>query len=174
MYNTMVLCSAYKFENNSGKIVKSIKHGRNVAQQIHNRALERLKLISLSSKKPFELKKKCLHPEGKKYYFKKIALNGVEIDSSKRNRWFLTKNREICEFKHAEISTNEQIKISCKKIKKTPQSFYEYPIKSTELEIFFVDDYKSFENLIISPSMISSKLFAMPSSNGLVIFPISK
>lgn len=59
------LQSAYRFENNAGKIVKTIKHRKNVAQQIHNRALERLKVISLTSKTPIELKKKLNLPKKK-------------------------------------------------------------------------------------------------------------
>lgn len=168
------LQNAYRFENNAGKILKSIKHGTNVAQQIHNRALERLKVMSLTIKTPFELKKKCVCPGEKKYYFKQITLNGVRIDCSEGNQWFLTKNKEICAFKRAEVATHERITIKCEKVKQTQQSFYEYPIKSTELKIFYIDDCNSFENYIICPTMISSKLFAMPSLKGLVFFPISE
>lgn len=168
------LQSAYQFENNAGKIKRTIKHGKTVAQQIHNRALEHLKVISLTNEKSFELGQKFVHTEEKKDYFRRITLNGVQIDSSDRNQWFLTKNLEICAFKYAEVFTDKKIIINCKKMKQTPQSFYEYPIKSNELEIFFVDDYSSFEDLIICQSNIHLKLFAMPSSKGLVFFPISK
>lgn len=130
------LQSAYKFENNSGKIARTIKHGKNVAQQIHNRALERLSFISFAKNEQAEFKKDFFCPIQNNKCFKRFIVNGISIDSCKRNQWFLTKNRELCSF--ICLFIEDGIKISCKKYQQQQlQSFYTSPKNSVELDIFF-------------------------------------
>lgn len=108
------LHSAYTFENNAGKIVKAVKHPRNVAQQIYNRSLERLRVISLRKKIPFELGRECMLPD-KRIFFKRISINGLQFDSTKRNKWFLNTENKICLFQYAE-KFNGKIIIIYKKL----------------------------------------------------------
>lgn len=164
------LQSAYKFENNSGKIARTIKHGTNVAQQINNRALERLKVISLPIKEPLIFGKKFKCQTKKETYFKQITINGIRIDCTKRNRCFLTKNKEIYSFNYA---TSDD-KISCKKIDSfSNESFYKNPIDSVDFDIFFIEKITlSAEEKLIDITYIYAKMFVIPLERGYALFPI--
>lgn len=94
------LKSAYNFENNSGKIVWYIKHGKNVlenvAQQIYNRTIEKLQFLpppkNFSS---IKFERKCL---GKCNYnngtldgttmYEEILLNGIRFDDCDKTNGF--------------------------------------------------------------------------------------
>lgn len=159
------LKSAYKYENNCGKIVRSVRHGRNVAQQINNRALEKLKILSLSKQKPIpiELKKKS-EADGKTI-FKKIVLKGLQLDTSERNQWFMTKDKQICSFEYATL-IDRNPKIVCKKIDADLKSFFDVPMSSVELDIFWINDLNRTTFLVIDSDFIETKMFAIPSSEG--------
>lgn len=166
------LQSAYRFENNSGKIVRKIKHGKNVAQQINNRVLERLKVISLPIKKPFRFGKKFKCQSGEKYCFRQIIINGIQLDTTKRNQWFLTTNKKIYSFNYAIPSSNE---ISCKQFEcpSNQSSFFKSPIESIDLDIFYIEgEIKLSENKLVDLSNIYAKMFIMPVEQGHVFFPI--
>lgn len=64
---------------------------------------------------------------------------GYKLDKSDRNKWFLTKNNEICSFEYAKKQNNNVI-VLCRKITTKLQSLYEYPYSSITLNIFFVDE----------------------------------
>lgn len=164
------LQSAYKFENNSGKRVRTIKHGKNVAQQIKNRALERLTVISLPIKEPIILRKKFRCKMKKETYFKQIKINGIQIDHTNRNQCFLTKNKELYVFLYATSCE----KIFCKKVDSfSKESFYKKPIDSVDLDTFFVEKIiLSAREEIIDSSCIYAKMCVVPLEKGYSFFPI--
>lgn len=166
------LQSAYRFENSSGKIVRKIRHGKNVAQQLNNRVLEQLKVISLPIKEPFRFGRKFKCQSAEKYCFRQIIINGIQIDTTKRNQWFLTTNKEIYSFNYA-VSFDE---ISCKKFEcpsNQSPSFSESPVESIDLDIFYVEgEIKFSEDKLVDLSNIYAKMFVMPVKQRHVFFPI--
>lgn len=162
--------SAYNYENNNGKIVKNIRLKRNIAQQIHNRAVENLKNISITNRnQSIQLQRKSV--TNGHIFFERMIVKGYRLDKSDRNKWFLTKNNEICSFDHAKV-VNGSFIVSCKKISSDLKSSYDYPYSSMNLNIFSVDENYTFTEFEIDSNLIQCKMFAL-TSNGLAFFPIS-
>lgn len=100
------LKSAYKYENNCGKIIKNVRNGKNVAQQIFNRNGEKLNMLSMPKKViPIELKQKS-KLDGIEI-FNAISIKGIHFDKSERNKWFMTQNKAIFSFIHTQRWKNQ-------------------------------------------------------------------
>lgn len=166
--------SAYKYENNNNKLTRNIRHGKNVAQQIHNRALEAMNLLSPASEMSSSpsLEGKFVDMVDKKTKFRRIRFNQLTIDRTLKNQWILTKNNEICCFKYAEIS-KDTILLTCEKICEPLESFYCSPLESVDLNIFFVKQFCDIvDGFKINVDMIYTKMYAMPVAEGMVFFPL--
>lgn len=98
-------------------------------------------------------------------------MNGLQFDNSDRNQWFMTKKKEICSFMYSQLVDGKQ-KIICKKICDNLESFFDVPLNSVELDIFWVQNYNNTIDLIIDCEFVEFKMFALPFSNGFVFFPI--
>lgn len=174
-YGCTTSFSAYRYENNNSKTVKSIRHKTNIAQQIHNRQIEKLNIISIAGrdeKLKTILEKLAVNNNDTKDHFEQIIYKGVRFDKSNRNRYFLTKSNEICSFDHAEMSENV-VYVACKKIMNDLIDFYDDPFKSTDINIFYVREMCEFNDHLIESSLIQCKMFAMPVLDGFAFFPIS-
>lgn len=100
-------------------------------------------------------------------------MKGIHFDISDRNKWFITKDKEIFSFIYAE-SVDGKIKIACKKIIDQLNSFFEVPINSKDLDIYYIENINySTRNSIIDHDFIQCKMFSVPHSNGFVFVPIS-
>lgn len=165
------LKSAYKYENNCGKIARSIRHGKNVAQQIYNRHAEKLKTLSLPKNEiiPIELKRKC--KLNRKTIFKAISSKGIYFDNSEKNQWFMTQNKEICSFTHAEL-IDGKIKIICKKISEKLENFFDVPLNSMDIDIYCVKNLHYTTDSVIDYESIDCKMFMVPSLSDFVFVPI--
>lgn len=164
--------SAYKFENNNGKIIKNIRRKNQIAQQVHNRAVENLNVFSIprrdaSLKLEKSVSKKL--NECNETIFKQITFKGLRFDSSVRNKWFFTNNHEICAFKYAKESKI----IACQKITSSLNNFYDYPSESKDINVFFVEENYLSEDMNVHATSIECKMFFISSNDGLVFFPIS-
>lgn len=164
--------SAYTYENNNNKIVKNIRHGHNVCQQIHHRAIEKLNVFSIepdSTSLPV-LKDKSMN-DGK-IQFRQVIFKGLRFDVSEKNRWFVSANNEICCFEFAEI-VNEKVNVVCQRISQPYENFFNSPFDSSEIGIYFVRDEDCEKlNHRIDINLISSKIFAIPTTDGMAFFPL--
>lgn len=104
--------------------------------------------------------------------FERIIFNGLQLDTSEKNRWLLTKKKDICSFEYAE-KIGDKIKIACKKIKQHFEGLYSYPSNSTELDIYFCQELSYEKKIIIDFDLICFEMFAISSPNGMIFFPIS-
>lgn len=166
------LKSAYKFENNCGKIVKSIRHGKNVAQQIYNRSIEKLKALTMPKKiLPLELKQGS--KEGGVEIFSAIVMKGIHFDKSERNKWFITKNKDIFSFINTQVIGGKN-KVRCSKISEKLNSFFQFPLNSTDLDIYHVENIECEKKTsIIDLELIESKMFLLPLNTSFVFVPLN-
>lgn len=84
--------NAYKYENNAGKIVKSVRHAKNVSQQIYNRAFEHLNTLTIPENNVSVQLKNRLSIKNKVVY-ERIILKDLRFDKTDRNKWFLTQKK---------------------------------------------------------------------------------
>lgn len=100
-----------------------------------------------------EFKKKQTSTDGSICY-KEIILPCATINTSQRNQWFLTNDKEIYKFEFCQNSIVYARKIV------TKNDLYALPISSGRLDIF-VSNGKLSEIVPISVSVITNKIFAM-------------
>lgn len=164
--------SAYKFENNNNKLVQNIRHGKNVAQQIHNRAIEAMNVLHFTTKTSSspELQAKYIDDVDRRTKFRKVLFKQLTIDGSPRNQWILTKNNKVCSFKYAEILVNT-IRLTCEKCEPL-ESFYYHPLNSFELNTYVLKEPYDKVEFKIDIDLFSAKLYAMPIDEGMVFFPL--
>lgn len=95
--------------------MKNVRHGKNVAQQIFNRNGEKLNALTLlKTLIPIELKQKS-ELDGIEI-FNAISIKGIHFDKSEKNKWFMSRNKEIFSFIYTKF-INGKIRVVCKKNK---------------------------------------------------------
>lgn len=164
--------NAYKYENNAGKIKSSIRHAKNVSQQIYNRTLEHFRTLTIPENcVSIQMKRKILIDE--QVFYQQIILKDLRFDTTERNKWFSTTKKEICSLRYAQ-EVNEQVKVTCGKINQPLGSFFDYPLSSMELDIYFANNFlNQTDQITIDVEDIGLKLFAIPFLDGYVFFSMS-
>lgn len=176
--------SAFPFESYMYK-VKNILHKNNQPleqlcnriAEINNSHLHESKHpIKSNSKLPVFKKKQRMNntTPNSDFIYKQICFNNFKIDDSLKNKWFLTKNKEIVCFEFCTQNLNEMM-IFGKQIL-NPRSFYVLPVDSINFDIFEVTLAVYSSSKWWKLDSISSKLFAMENNdnniNSFVFFPL--
>lgn len=186
LYGSPQKFDAYKYENNNNKIVKNIRHGLNVPQQIHKRAIEKLAILSIKNMKSLSptLLRKCVTNKEKKVIFKKLVFNNLVFDNTGRNKYIYTKKNLICCFVFAEVGENNRIFITCEKIcgeDKLESFIYCKNFNSAEVDTFIVkpsceeeidDEMINNDTITIGVDDIKNKMFAIPITEGIILIKI--
>lgn len=95
----------------------------------------------------------------------------MRFDTSIQNKWFLTENKEIVEFEKA-FYLDGNIVVSGSKITHKSDVYYETPLKSSLLDIYFSNGLKDPPQLFQLTS-IRTKMFGMSTDDwGMAFFPI--
>ena len=115
------------------------------------------------------LKKKQIVSEAK-IIFKELVIGSFRINNTYKNQWFLTQQKEIIRFKYVEL-INDEVQIYGTEIKKK-KPFYNVPIDSTYLDIYWTDGVESTKTRAFKVAEITNKLFAMFDKSNIVFFPL--
>lgn len=150
--------SAFPFESHMFKIKRMIRKGNKQLQQVVNRTAEAYQL-------DYKLNQNTLitSPILKMEYknskcYNKIEFSNFIIKIDERNKWFLTKNKQIYSFIKAFYKSNS-IVIKCRQLK-TFNSFFETPFNSSNI-LIFCSDGQLHPPSTISINDVTSKLFVM-------------
>lgn len=162
--------SSFPFENFMSPI-KEYVHGNNYSiEQMAKRIEESLNASHIDTVKNVQADKNfkvMWKKEGIEIYFK-----NYKFDCSQRNRYLLTKNREICVICDI-MCVNSKILIKAKTLKQQKRAYY-LPYASENLDIYECQHSYSHE-IIIELCNIKYKMFAIPSftnDNKMFFFPI--
>lgn len=137
-----------------------------------DQAINRLAEMDLLNPKKIKSHKQMLSQERKeeKGVYEQLYYNNMRFDTTEKNKWFLTENNEIVEFKNATFLEGNVV-VNGSKIKRK-RDFYETPLKSSFLNIYVSNGLKDSPQ-IYSIASIKTKMFSTSSGDGdLVFFPI--
>lgn len=169
--------STYPFENVARHLKLKLKQGN---KSIEQAALRLSELNLLRTKENLNIQKVneniCLKfpfesSENSKY----VAYNYISfadvIFSNKKfgDKWFLTKNGEIVQFKCA-LKLNEKI-FACGSPLKCKSNFFENPIKSSVFDIYVCEE-EYFGDTAYCLNAIKSKLCCLIQNNRLIFIPL--
>lgn len=143
-----------------------------MAQQIYNRALERLNTLSISENKPLSIELQNMCKLNGETIFKRFKFNGIQLNPPEKNKWFITKNKQICSFIYAKY-IDEKPKIVCNTLNGNFEKKFDDPMNSIELNICWIKIHNNnTTDLIIDAESIEFKMFLVPFSDGSVFVPI--
>lgn len=97
--------------------------------------------------------------------FKQIDLNNFQISSHEKERWFLTKNKNIVKFYHVE-EKNDGIYVYGAEVREKI-NFFDVPIYSSDINIFKTN-FKEDSPRYWKVESISNKMFCMAKSAELI------
>lgn len=162
-HGTLDEFSAFEYENCLGILKKYILSGKNPLAEMANRVVEHAELDVENLRE--ELMTQKQYP---KHSRKKLQLNSdVTITNNSSNCWFLTKARKIVRFEAVQL-INDVPKIVGKSIKSSTD-YYEMPIKSSVLDIYYSDgELEKMDPLDFSE--VSKKLFCIPDNQNYKVF----
>lgn len=168
LYGCLDEFSAFPFECYNYKIKRMLKKNNQELAQISNRIFE------MNNKLMFKTKNESVFPILSKRNhngnrFTKFETPCFVIDSSQKNRWMLTVNKNIIKFIFME-KHNENYLIWASEIQ-LKGDFYEYPLQSSKIDIYKTNQIEStpcFWNY----EEISKKLFCMEQETEYIFFPL--
>lgn len=174
LYGPLDNFSAFPFEAKLGFIKKMPRHGYKALEQVVNRIQEYPGIkMSEPSTVTFKTSKKVSIKENKNSeVFKEIVIlaNNLTINSSCKNKWFLSKALEIVEFDYVYID-NKVPKIYGRSIK-LKRNFYETPIKSSYINIYS-SNYDFNSSKIWRLEEIKCKIFALDVNENYTFMPMN-
>lgn len=102
-----------------------------------------------------------------------IQLKNVTLDNTKKNKWFLTKHKELVEFTNATYDYSGRIIIFGSAITGNKLSLYEKPIRSSLLDIYKCNRVNNRMPKTFQIKDIYCKVFAIDIyENDTAFFPI--
>lgn len=124
--------SSYPFENKLHFIKKLLRHGNRPLAQVVNRIieLENVKTTDVDSGNNARLNLRI----GQKVSSIKLA-DGFELSANPKNKWFLTKNKDVIQMQYATRMENGKIYICGSRIKEK-RAFFLEPLTSTLMNIY--------------------------------------
>lgn len=164
LYGKLHSFSAFPFENNMQQIKRMIRKKNKPLQQISNRLFEK----SRSEVNKIETN---VYPIFKKNKTDQIQFKNFKINTTDKNKWFLTNTNDIVMFKKIK-QINGKWEICGQKLKnKFP--FYKKPFDSVNLQIFSSNGIVE-EDSFFKIKEVSSKLFSFRFKNTaeIVFFPL--
>ena len=164
--------SAFPFETFLGKIKRLLRTGSNSLTQVANRLQEKY-----NNSKP----KQCLEYLYEAQVSKRIISNEIQIkyteikyknfllNTSNKNKWFLSTNGLIAEFKYVEHINNEFVIVD--NVINNKKAYFTYPMNSCHLHIYEAD------NEMVSVSVfkideVFRKMFAVLLCNSYIFIPL--
>jgi hypothetical protein len=169
--------STFPFESFMTPIKKYLHTTRAPLPQIHRRVVEMMKASNIESLKSVAATNIGVHlgsklKDGNTYG--SVSLNGVKISAiGSRDRFLLTNNCEIVVCLEVQKKENE-IQLTCRELFQLG-NFYETPINSTKLNIYWCQSSYNSAKKIISIHDISRKMFAIPCNETSMVFsPLRK
>lgn len=158
--------SAFPGENNLGFLKNLVRGGHLPLQQVIKRIAERDSLEKICE---FEENRSTRKDGVEKGIFR---INGLRLDSSEKNRWILTKTKQI--FKIKRIIEEEKVAIYGEIVpKQNHKNFFELPFSSGNLDIHVVDLTLPRSCTSINSDDMFCKLYRIAvSDNESVFFPL--
>lgn len=162
--------SAFAFESAYGVLTRLLRSGNKPLQQIANRIIEHLSEnddkneIKPILKKPFKYEENDIR-------FSTLKTNTFLLNSTNKNKWFLTVCGNIVSMKYAKHENDEIVIVGKKLLTKT--DLYLLPIKSSHLDIFsapitFKKEFEKYTLLDIKCKLFSLKI----NGSNYAFFPI--
>lgn len=174
-YGALDKYSAFAFESYMCKVKQILRKNNQSLAQICNRISELYQspIVENRSSQFPELKKREKRKvnDTSEFIYKQIVFENFKIDFSKRNCWFLTKNKEIICFEFCQILNGKILMFGAEILNKT--NFYETPIESKYFDIYEAPNKKGISKLW-GLDCISKKLWGMENikDNTIVFFPL--
>lgn len=158
LYGTLDNYSAFAFESFMYKIKKLIRKKNQCLAQLCNRVEE------------YQAETKYTTPKNNVEFKKKTVLvfPKFDLNSGKRDKWFLTDNDDIYEYRHSCRETNT---ITARKVE-TKSAFFQLPISSTNFQIYKSSGVLIPNEVTINVTAVKAKLFAMPLDDKIVFAPL--
>lgn len=172
--NLMVI-STYKFENCLRHIGLKLKHGYLPLEQVSRRIIERSKIQKQSGTNQFEMQQYSpqllyKNKNGSMTYDTISICLDVKFSNRKLgDSFFLTKNNQLVEFKHAQKEGNSYEIVGFPIEDRNP--FFRNPLNSNNLNIY-LSDGKTFESCTFKISDIFSKMICLPYQSKFVFIPL--
>ncbi|GAB0100954.1 uncharacterized protein DMENIID0001_170700 [Sergentomyia squamirostris] len=166
-FGDLAECSTYPFENLLGVIKKFSRSGYKPLIQIAKRISERMELGDfIDNDKNYPIVKKRKPELGG---FQELWVNkDFKISSDKKNKWFMTRNKEIVEFDHA-VMKETGLLLFGSSIKRK-RDFFETPFNSSRLNIFETTDLSQNTAKYYNIEDVECKLFCIPSQSSTFVF----
>lgn len=168
--------SAFPYEIQLYKIKNLLRSGNKPLQQAAKRLIECSKLDNLISNGlqdtyPQACRKKCSTSTSAEtdYTFDKIQFQNFFLDTSERNKFFMSKNNDIVEMQCATYNKNKLI-INGRRVT-SKSNVYDTPINSSHLCIYIGHDIENISK-IWKVSDVKCKLFYANVNNQKYFFPI--
>lgn len=160
--------NAYPFENRLFSIKKLLRNGNCPLPQIAKRLGEMLDVDRYQNTKTEKfpnLKNADIHQHSKIIQFESYSLNSSRF----KDKWFLTLKNQVVSMTHALLKNNNIIIYGCPVV--NTQDCFEYPIKSTYLNIYKSDGVLGSLCKYLAGD-IKCKLAAVIDGNEIVFIPL--
>lgn len=167
--------SSFPFESYMYKVKRMLNKNNDSLAQLCNRIIEQYSLNTKNETKvnqnvPILKKKTQVHINGIcENGFKEIVLNELTINSSEKNRYFLTQEKEIVSFEYTKYENDSVVLYGREILNK--KDFYILPIASSHFNIYSSDGHKG-ETKCWSINSIYKKLFAIHHEENIIFFPL--
>lgn len=169
--------SAFPFESTLNKIIRLIRSGNKPLQQVANRIGEIIQQKSTENSKAAllstQLSGKFKIRNDSDVLFSSIKTKNFTLKNNIRNKWFLSKNKEIIAMVYAKYNNDNEVVIAGKKIISKKDLYY-LPLASSNLDIYRTPNKFQESTSLYGLSEIECKLFSfkIPNSTDFAFFPI--
>lgn len=102
--------------------------------------------------------------------YREIIFPGFVVNNSQRDKWFISKDREVFSFELCKLGNGTDKCVLARKLV-YKSVFYEVPVSSDKFDIY-KSDGKLSDIIEISLSKIDRKVFAMPLGDSFVFAPL--
>lgn len=157
--------SSYPFENKLYFIKNLLRHGNRPLAQVANRIVELENLMRTTNVEDERLNIKM----NQKVRSVKLA-DGFESAANAKNKWFLTKSKDIVEMKYASRLEDGKIYICGSKIKEK-KAFFTQPFTSTLIDIY-CSFGSVYEPQLICCNEIECKMVSVKYNEQFIFLPL--
>lgn len=168
-FGSLPSISSYPFENKLYCIKNLLRHGNRPLAQVANRIVELQSVMretNIGDNNESSMKQIKI---GKKAKLVKLA-DGFELSANLKNKWFLTKEKDIVEMKYGTRLADGNIYVYGSRIKEKKE-FFKLPFSST-----FIDIYCSYgsveEPVLFCCSEIECKMVSLKYNEQVVFLPL--
>lgn len=172
LYGPLDNFCAFPFESKLGQIKRLVKTGYRAIEQIANRLEESAHILPTRTLLPPYKMTKIIKDT---LQYKQITFGDVTLDTTTKNRWFLTNRNDCIKFESASICPiSKKPKIVGTKIK-TLLDFYTLPIRSNRLDVYMSSDISYHdEKFSFKLEDFKCKLFVISIDDKLIFMPMNK